>query len=162
MGVKRAIYPGSFDPVTLGHLDVIARAGAMFSELIVAVASNEPKGPLFSAAERAALIRESLPANSGVRVETFDHLLVEFAQQEQTFVVIRGLRAISDFEFEFQMALMNRRLEPRLETVFLTPQEEFTFLSSRIVKEVARLGGDVTPFVPPHVATALREKFANA
>ncbi len=162
MGVTRAIYPGSFDPITLGHLDVIARASAMFSDLVVAVASNEPKGPLFTAAERAALIREALPAGSAVRVETFDHLLVEFAQQQDTFVVIRGLRAVSDFEFEFQMALMNRRLEPRLETVFLTPQEEFTFLSSRIVKEVARLGGDVTPFVPAHVASALQEKFQKA
>lgn len=162
MGVKRAIYPGSFDPITLGHLDVIARASAIFSELIVAVASNEPKGPLFTAAERAALVQESLPKTSGdVRVEIFDGLLVDFARQEETFVVIRGLRAISDFEFEFQMALMNRRLEPRLETIFLTPQEEFTFLSSRIVKEVARLGGDVTAFVPVPVATALKEKFSG-
>jgi pantetheine-phosphate adenylyltransferase len=159
MGVKRAIYPGSFDPVTLGHLDVIARASAIFSELIVAVASNEPKGPVFTAAERAALIRESLPKTEGIRVETFDGLLVDFARAQDTFVVIRGLRAISDFEFEFQMALMNRRLEPRLETIFLTPQEEFTFLSSRIVKEVARLDGDVTAFVPAPVASALREKF---
>ncbi|MDD5198891.1 MAG: pantetheine-phosphate adenylyltransferase [Terrimicrobiaceae bacterium] len=161
MGVTRAIYPGSFDPLTLGHLDVIERARAMFPDLIVAIASNEPKGPLFTAAERAALIREALPANSTVRVEVFDGLLVEFARQQETFVVIRGLRAISDFEFEFQMALMNRRLEPRLETVFLTPQEEFTFLSSRIVKEVARLGGDVTPFVPTHVTAALRNKFGK-
>jgi pantetheine-phosphate adenylyltransferase len=157
----RAIYPGSFDPVTRGHLDVIQRARAMFPQLIVAVARNEPKGPLFSAEERARLIRKSLPADSGVRVETFDQLLVEFAQQQDTFVVIRGLRAVSDFEFEFQMALMNRRLEPRLETVVLTPQEEFTFLSSRIVKEVARLGGDVTPFVPAHVASSLKDKFAK-
>jgi len=162
MGVTRAIYPGSFDPITLGHLDVIARAGAIFSDLIVAVASNEPKGPLFTADERAQLIRDSLPTGSRVRVETFDHLLVDFARQEETFVVIRGLRAISDFEFEFQMALMNRRLEPRLETIFLTPQEEFTFLSSRIVKEVARLGGDVTPFVPAHVADALKSKFQES
>jgi pantetheine-phosphate adenylyltransferase len=162
MGVRRAIYPGSFDPVTLGHLDVIARARAIFSDLIVAVASNEPKGPLFTANERAALIRESLPDLNGVRVETFDGLLVEFARQQETFVVIRGLRAISDFEFEFQMALMNRRLDPKLETIFLTPQEEFTFLSSRIVKEVARLGGDVTAFVPPPVATALKGKFSHA
>jgi pantetheine-phosphate adenylyltransferase len=159
MGVTRAIYPGSFDPVTLGHLDVIARASAIFSDLIVAVASNEPKGPLFTANERAALIRESLPGMNGIRVETFDGLLVDFARRQETFVVIRGLRAISDFEFEFQMALMNRRLEPRLETIFLTPQEEFTFLSSRIVKEVARLDGDVTPFVPAPVVKALLGKF---
>lgn len=159
MGVSRAIYPGSFDPVTLGHLDIIARARVLFSEVIVAVASNEPKGPLFTAAERAELIRESLPPGEGVRVETFDGLLVEFARQQETFVLIRGLRAISDFEFEFQMALMNRRLDPRLETVFLTPQEEFTFLSSRIVKEVARLGGKVGAFVPPRAAEALQQKF---
>lgn len=162
MGVKRAIYPGSFDPVTLGHLDVIVRASALFSDLIVAVASNEPKGPVFSAAERADLIRQSLDGRAGIRVETFDGLLVDFARQQETFVVIRGLRAISDFEFEFQMALMNRRLHSKLETVFLTPQEEFTFLSSRIVKEVARLGGDVRPFVPAHVANALQKKFGAA
>ncbi len=162
MRTGRAIYPGSFDPITLGHLDVIARANAIFSELIVAVAKNEPKGPLFSAAERADLIRASLPSSSTVRVETFDGLLVDFAKTQGTFVVIRGLRAISDFEFEFQMALMNRRLDPKLETIFLTPQEEFTFLSSRIVKEVARLGGDVNAFVPPPVATALKGKFSRA
>ncbi|MGH8046651.1 MAG: pantetheine-phosphate adenylyltransferase [Chthoniobacterales bacterium] len=159
MGTRRAIYPGSFDPLTLGHLDVIRRAGAIFSELVVAVACNEPKNPLFTADERAAMIRQSLPADTPIRVETFDGLLVEFAKSKETFVVIRGLRAISDFEFEFQMALMNRRLDPQLETIFLTPQEEFTFLSSRIVKEVARLGGDVNAFVPSPVADALREKF---
>jgi len=159
--VNRAIYPGSFDPITLGHMDVIERARAMCDELIVAVASNAPKGPLFTAEERAELIRSSLPSDSGVRVETFDGLLVEFARRHETFVVIRGLRAISDFEFEFQMALMNRRLEPRLETVFLTPQEEFTFLSSRLVKEVARLGGNIDAFVPSPAAAALRQKFAR-
>lgn len=160
MPTGRALYPGSFDPITLGHLDVIRRGAAMFTELTVAVASNEPKGPIFTAAERADLIRASLPAEVGnVRVTTFSGLLVDLARAEETFVVLRGLRAVSDFEFEFQMALMNRRLEPRLETVFLTPQEEFTFLSSRIVKEVARLGGDVEAFVPGPVVAALRTKF---
>lgn len=159
--MKRAIYPGSFDPITRGHLDVIERARLMCDELIVAVAINQPKGPVFDAEERADLIRQSLPAGPPVRVEIFDGLLVDFARTRETFVVIRGLRAVSDFEFEFQMALMNRRLEPRLETVFLTPQEEFTFLSSRIVKEVARLGGDVSPFVPPRVAAALKGKFSG-
>ncbi len=133
----------------------------MCDELIVAVAVNQPKGPVFDAEERADLIRRAVPGGSPVRVEIFDGLLVDFARRQETFVVIRGLRAVSDFEFEFQMALMNRRLEPRLETVFLTPQEEFTFLSSRIVKEVARLGGDVSPFVPPHVGEALKRKFAG-
>lgn len=155
----RAIYPGSFDPITLGHLDIMERAQAIFPELIIAVASNEPKGPMFSADDRARLIRESLRDTDGVRVETFDGLLVDFAREHETFVVIRGLRAISDFEFEFQMALMNRCLEPRLETIFLTPQEKFTFLSSRIVKEVARLGGDVEAFVPAPAAEALRRNF---
>lgn len=162
MPTGRAIYPGSFDPITLGHLDVILRASAMFSDLVVAVASNEPKGPVFSAAERADLIRQSLGNRPGIRVETFDGLLVDFARQQGSFVLIRGLRAISDFEFEFQMALMNRRLHPKLETIFLTPQEEFTFLSSRIVKEVARLGGDVQSFVPPPVVEALRQRFGRA
>lgn len=159
MGVNRAIYPGSFDPVTLGHLDIIHRAGQVFDSVIVAVAHSESKSPLFDPEERIAMIREAARDLPGVTVKSFDGLLVEFARREEAFVVIRGLRAVSDFEFEFQMALMNRRLEPRLETIFLTPQEEYTFLSSRIVKEVARMGGDVTPFVPTAVARRLTEKY---
>jgi pantetheine-phosphate adenylyltransferase len=159
MGVTRAIYPGSFDPVTLGHLDIIHRASQLFDSLIVAVAENEAKHALFGAHERIAMIEEAVSGDAGITVRSLDGLLVDFARTENAFVVIRGLRAVSDFEFEFQMALMNRRLEPRLETIFLTPQEDYTFLSSRIVKEVARLGGDVTPFVPSSVAARLREKF---
>ena len=158
MGVTRAIYPGSFDPITRGHLDVIARAGAIFSDLIVAVACNEPKGPLFTADERAQLIRDSLPAGSRVRVETFDHLLVDFARKEETFVVIRGLRAISDFEFEFQMALMNRRLNDKIETVFMMPAEQYSYISSRLIKEVFALGGRVHGLVPDMVEDRLRDK----
>ena len=159
MGIGSAIYPGSFDPITSGHLDVIKRASQIFPELIVAVAGNEAKNPLFSTEERMGMIEKAVEGIPGIKVLSLNGLLVDFARQENVFVVIRGLRAISDFEFEFQMALMNRRLEPRLETIFLTPQEEYTFLSSRIVKEVAKLGGDVTPFVPAHVAERLKTRF---
>ncbi|HRJ72290.1 MAG TPA: pantetheine-phosphate adenylyltransferase [Terrimicrobiaceae bacterium] len=158
--MNRAIYPGSFDPVTLGHLDIIHRASQLFDEVIVAVAHNEAKHPVFSAEERIGMIEESIKTEPRVVVRRLGGLLVDFARSEGAFVVIRGLRAVSDFEFEFQMALMNRRLEPRLETIFLTPKEDYTFLSSRIVKEVARLNGDVTPFVPAHVARQLRAKYA--
>lgn len=158
MGVTRAIYPGSFDPLTLGHIDIIHRARQLFDSLIVAVAQNEAKRPLFTADERISMIEESLQDTPGITAKKLDGLLVDFARAEDAFVVIRGLRAVSDFEVEFQMALMNRSLQPRLETIFLTPKEEYTFLSSRIVKEVARLGGDVTPFVPASVALRLREK----
>jgi len=160
MNQRRAIYPGSFDPVTFGHLDIIRRASQLFDSLIVAVAFNETKSPLFSTEERMMMIEEAIEGVPGVTIKKLDGLLVDFAREENAFVVIRGLRAISDFEFEFQMALMNRRLEPRLETVFLTPKEDYTFVSSRIVKEVARLGGDVLPFVPVSVARRMKEKFA--
>jgi pantetheine-phosphate adenylyltransferase len=161
MGVTRAIYPGSFDPLTLGHVDIIHRACHLFDSLIVAVADNEAKRPLFSADERISMIEESLQDTPNILVKKLDGLLVNFAVAEDAFVVIRGLRAVSDFEFEFQMALMNRSLQPRLETIFLTPKEEYTFLSSRIVKEVGRLGGDVTAFVPALVAQRLEEKFSK-
>lgn len=160
MGVSRAIYPGSFDPVTLGHLDIISRARELFDTVIVAVAFNEAKHPLFSVEERIELIEKATSHLSGIVVKRLDGLLVDFARDEETYAVLRGLRAISDFEFEFQMALMNRKLEPRLETIFMTPTVDYTYLSSRIVKEVARLGGDVQPFVPPVVVSALRAKFA--
>jgi pantetheine-phosphate adenylyltransferase len=156
--MRRAIYPGSFDPVTNGHLDVIERARKLFDEVIVAVAVNDQKQPLFTALERTAMLRDAI-ANKGVRVAPMEGLLVEFAKAENACAVIRGLRAISDFEFEFQMALMNRKLNARVETIFLMPKEEYTYLSSRIVKEIARLGGDVSAFVPRPVMEALRRKF---
>ena len=158
--MRRAIYPGSFDPITAGHLDVIHRAARLFDELIVAVAFNDQKKTMFAAEERVALIRETTKDVGNIRVASFGGLLVEFARAENAVAVVRGLRAISDFEFEFQMALMNRKLDSAIETIFLTPREEFTYLSSRIVKEIARLGGNVEAFVPPSVARALREKFA--
>jgi len=159
--VRRAIYPGSFDPVTNGHLDVIERAARLFDEIIVAVAFNEAKTALFTAAERVAMIEDVVRVFPNVRVAKFSGLLVNFVQEQQALAVIRGLRAISDFEFEFQMALMNRKLAPQVETIFLTPKEETTYLSSRIVKEIARLGGDVRAFVPDSIASALRGKYTQ-
>ena len=157
--MKRAIYPGSFDPVTNGHLDVVERAGKLFDEVIVAVAQNEEKQPLFSLDERLDMLKQTVGRVANVRIAQFDGLLVEFACTEKANAVIRGLRAVSDFEFEFQMALMNRKLEGSVETIFLMPKEEYTYLSSRLVKEIARLGGDVSKFVPGVVATALGKKF---
>lgn len=158
--MRRAIYPGSFDPVTNGHLDVIERAAKLFDEVIVAVAVNDQKRSLFTADERAALIAGAVGGWKNVRVSRFDGLLVEFAAAQKASAVVRGLRAVSDFEFEFQMALMNRKLDEHIETIFLMPAEKYTYLSSRIVKEIARLGGNVDSFVPASVATALREKLA--
>ena len=158
--MRRAIYPGSFDPVTNGHLDVIARAAKLFDEVIVAVAVNEQKRSLFSADERAALIAGSVAGFENVRVSRFDGLLVEFASAQGASAVVRGLRAVSVFEFEFQMALMIRKLDDQIESIFLMPAEKYTYLSSRIVKEISRLGGNVEAFVPVSVAVALREKLA--
>ena len=162
MSHRRAIYPGSFDPLTNGHLDLIVRSLGLFDEVIVGVADNEAKNPLFTTSERVDLIRRSVGDVPGLSVEPLNGLLVDFCRNSGAFVVIRGLRAVSDFEFEFQMALTNRRLEPKIETIFLTPREDCIFLSSRIVKEVARLGGDVAPFVSPPVLKALAEKFPKA
>jgi pantetheine-phosphate adenylyltransferase len=156
--VRRAIYPGSFDPITNGHLDVIERAAKLFDEVIVAVAHNDQKLGLFTAEERVALIGREISAWPNVRVSHFDGLLVDFAQTEHANAVVRGLRAVSDFEFEFQMALMNRKLAADIETIFLMPAEQYTYLSSRIVKEISRLGGNVDAFVPVSVAEALRAK----
>jgi pantetheine-phosphate adenylyltransferase len=159
--MKRAIYPGSFDPVTNGHLDVIGRARKLFDEIVVAVAYNDEKQPLFSLEERLSLLHQALDKIDNVRVAQFDGLLVEFAVAQKANAVIRGLRAVSDFEFEFQMALMNRKLENSVETIFLMPKEEYTYLSSRLVKEIARLGGNVSDFVPKAVAEALGGKFGR-
>ena len=158
--MKRAIYAGSFDPVTNGHLDVLSRAAQVFDEIIVAVAHNPDKRGLFTPAERVEMLKLATAGMKNTRVTHFHGLLVEFAKQQGACAIIRGLRAVSDFEFEFQMALMNRRLEPALETLFLMPREEYSYVSSRLVKEVASLGGNVSVFVPPEVAEALRARFA--
>jgi pantetheine-phosphate adenylyltransferase len=158
--MRKAIYPGSFDPITNGHLDVLERASRLFDEMVVAIARDNQKDSLFTVEERAEMIGVAVRALGlhKVRVVPFDGLLVDFAKSEGAITVLRGLRAVSDFEFEFQMALMNRKLDPRLETLFLMPREELTYISSRIVKEIARLGGDVGLFVPENVAGALRLK----
>lgn len=156
--MRRAIYPGSFDPVTNGHLDVIQRASRLFDEVIVAVAYNDEKNPLFTNEERMDLLKEAIHSIPNVKVAHFDGLLVDFARHQGATAIVRGLRAISDFEFEFQMALMNRKLEGSVETIFLMPKEEYTYLSSRIVKEIARLGGNVEAFVPHSIAEALRTR----
>jgi len=155
MNKSRAIYPGSFDPVHFGHLDVIRRSTHLFSDLIIAVAASQSKGPLFSVEDRIAMLRETLGDDPAITILPLEGLLVDFAREHGVFTVIRGLRAVSDFEFEFQMALMNRKLEPRLETVYLTPKEDYTYLSSRIMKEVARFGGDVSQLTPSCVAEKL-------
>ena len=151
-----AVYPGSFDPVTFGHVDIVRRSLAIADRLVVGVLGNPGKRPLFSAPERVEQVRLALRGLKRVRVEPFYGLLVDFVRRTRATVVIRGLRAVSDFEYEFQLALMNRRLDRRVETVFLMPGESFTYLSSSIVKEIARFGGPVRGLVPPHVAAALR------
>ncbi len=157
------IYPGTFDPVTLGHLDVIERAMRVFPRVIIAVAHNPFKKPLFSVAERVELIRACFPDPAArPDIEDFNGLLLDYARDKNARIVIRGLRAVSDFEFEFQMALSQRKIDPLFETLFLMPSEEFSFVSSKIIKEIAALGGDVSKFVPPHVARKLREKFSGA
>ena len=153
--MRIAICPGSFDPLTNGHLDVIGRATKLFDKVIVAVASNESKQPLFSLEERLELARTAVAQWPQVEVDSFDCLLVEYAERVEAEAVVRGLRAVSDFEFEFQLALMNRRLNERVETIFMMPRDTYTYLSSRMIKEIARLGGDVSAFVPDHVRLAL-------
>jgi pantetheine-phosphate adenylyltransferase len=155
---KTAIYPGSFDPLTNGHLDVVQRAAALFDHVIVAVAHQTDKKPLFSVKERVELARQSVSALPNVEVDDFQTLLVDYVHSKKARVIIRGLRAVSDFEFEFQMALMNRTLASDVETIFMMPKDSYTFLSSRITKQIASLGGDISPFVPPHVEKALRKK----
>jgi pantetheine-phosphate adenylyltransferase len=159
--VRTAIYPGSFDPFTNGHLDIVQRAMKLFDAVIVAVANNEGKKPLFDLEERVDLVKKSVYGFPNVTVDSFEGLLVNYVEARGGQAVIRGLRAISDFEFEFQLALMNRKLNERVETIFMMPKETYTFLSSRITKEIARLGGDVRAFVPAHVETALKKKLAR-
>jgi pantetheine-phosphate adenylyltransferase len=159
--MRLAIYPGSFDPVTFGHIDVIQRASLIFDRLIVAAAVNAQKQHMFSTEERVAFLTESTAGIANVEITSFSGLLVDFARDHGAVAVVRGLRAVSDFEFEFQMALMNRRLYPELETVFFTPKEDYSYLSSRIVKEIARLGGDVRAFVPKCAADGLSQHFGE-
>ena len=154
-----AIFPGSFDPITNGHLDIVGRSLHVFDQVRVAILVNPDKRPLFTVEERVALIREAYRGNRRVQADTFSGLLVDYAEKAGASVIVRGLRAISDFEFEFQMALMNRRLNPRIETVFMMPAESYSYLSSRLVKEVFQLGGKVTGLVPPVVERRLREKY---
>jgi len=160
--MRTVIYPGSFDPLTNGHLDVIQRATKLFDRVIVAVAQNESKQPLFSLGERLDLVKKATGHLPQVEVDSFAGLLVDYVESRSGQAVVRGLRAVSDFEFEFQLALMNRKLNERVETIFMMPKDTYTFLSSRIVKEIARLGGDVSSFVPAHVQSALKAKLSKS
>lgn len=154
---QKAIYPGTFDPVTNGHLDIISRASQLFPEVIVAVAHNAAKRPFFSLTERIELVEKSVAHLSGVSVVGFDNLLIHFVQEQQAGIILRGLRAVSDFEYEFQLAGMNRKLSKLVETLFLTPSEDFMFISSSLVREIASLGGDVSGFVPSVVVDAFNK-----
>lgn len=158
---KRAVYPGMFDPITNGHLDLIQRSLQLFDELIVAVVANPSKAPLFTVKERLEMIDEATTGLSNLRINSFDGLLIDLVARERADVIVRGLRAVSDFEYEFQMALMNRKLRNTIETVFLMPDERYTYISSRLIKEVAGLGASVTGMVPPVVEKRLAEKFAR-
>ena len=160
-GPSKAVYPGSFDPITNGHVDIIARGLSVFDQVVIAILVNPEKQSLFSVEERVEIIRRTYAGNRRVQVDTFSGLLVDYAVRSGASVIVRGLRAISDFEYEFQMALMNRRLDPRIETVFMMPAEGYSYLSSRLVKEVFQLGGSVRDLVPPIVETRLREKFGS-
>jgi pantetheine-phosphate adenylyltransferase len=155
-----AIYPGSFDPITNGHLDIISRGSRLVDRLVVAVLRNQSKNPLFSVDERLELIRKVTRDSSNVEIAAFDGLLADFAAERGASMILRGIRAVSDYELEWQMALMNRRLRPDIETVFLTAGEEYSFISSKLVKEVASLGGSVTGIVPEAVEERLKERFA--
>ena len=158
MNTVKAIYPGSFDPVTNGHLDLIARAASIFDHLVVAILRNSEKNPLFTIEERVAMLSEGIAEFDNVSISTFDGLLVDFARQQRAHAVVRGIRAISDYEYEFQMALMNRRLSPDLETIFLMPDAKYSFVSSRLVKQVFCLGGSVEGLVPRFVIERMKDK----
>ena len=159
--MRTVIYPGSFDPITNGHLDVVQRAAKLFDRVIVAVAENESKNSLFTLAERKQLVAGSVKSLTNVEPDSFRGLLVNYVERRNGDAIIRGLRAVSDFEFEFQLALMNRKLNERVETIFMMPKDTYTFISSRLVKEIARLGGDVSSFVPAQVGVALKAKFGK-
>ncbi|MCW5980939.1 MAG: pantetheine-phosphate adenylyltransferase [Bryobacteraceae bacterium] len=156
-----AIYPGSFDPFTNGHLDLIERCTHLFDKLVVAILRNENKQPLFTVEERTEMMREVLRDHAHVEVDSFDGLLVDYAARRKAMVIVRGIRAISDYEYELQMALMNRRLRPEIETVFLMASEAYSFISSKLVKEVAALGGSISGLVPPEIEAKLVKRFAR-
>jgi len=158
---RTAVYPGTFDPVTNGHLDLAERASRHFDRLVMAVLRNEDKQPMFSVRERVELLREAVSGWDNVEVDAFDGLLVDYARRVGASVILRGIRALTDFEYEMQMAMMNRRLEPRLEAVFLLPSEEYSFVSSRLVREVSSLGGSVERLVPANVARALAARLGR-
>lgn len=158
MAVK-AIYPGTFDPITNGHIDILLRSLRLFDHIVIGIGPNPKKAALFSLEERMSMIQDSVKGISRISVEAFDGLLVDFAKRHNAKVIIRGLRAVSDFEYEFQMALMNRKLDSEIETVFLMPSEEYSYLTSSIVKVVGSLGGDISTLVPDHVHKMLKEKF---
>lgn len=158
MNTVKAIYPGSFDPLTNGHLDLIDRAAKIFDHLVVAILRNSSKNPLFTVEERVAMLTEGTAEFENVSVSTFDGLLVDFAREQRAHAVVRGIRAISDYEYEFQMALMNRRLSPDVETIFLMPDAKYSFVSSRLVKNVFHLGGSVDGLVPKFVVEKLKDK----
>ncbi len=157
--LRSVVYPGSFDPITNGHSDLIDRASRLFDHVVVAAARDSAKNPTFSADERVALARSVCERMNNVEVVSFSGLLVDFARSAQVHVIMRGLRAVSDFEYEFQLAGMNRRMAPDIETLFLTPAEQYAYISSSLVKQIARLGGDVSAFVAPSVHAALRQRF---
>lgn len=162
MKTQTVVYPGTFDPITNGHIDLVERAARLFDRVVVAIASSERKGPLFTLDERVKLARQTLSHLDNVEVTGFNILLTKFVTQQGSNCVLRGLRAVADFEYEFQLANMNRAICPDFESVFLTPAEDLSYISSSLVREIASLGGDVSPFVPPLVVAALKERFDGA